>query len=89
MNLRNFVNDCLWKRFLDSHSPQTSDLLFLTILVSLRPFALLQPKIRAVNFQKYAKNCLTCYLLQLAKLAINKLQVSSRMFFRKAKQIIA
>ena len=39
VSLRHFVNDYLWKQFFASNSSQTpSDLISLTILVTLRPF---------------------------------------------------
>ena len=58
-SLKYFVNDCLWKPLFDSNSPQTpTNLIFLTILVTLRPFTLFQPN-RAIKLQKSAKICLT------------------------------
>ena len=48
--LKYFLNDCLWKHSLAANSPQTpSDLIYLTILVTLRPFTKSQPKIRTTN----------------------------------------
>ena len=39
ISLRYFVNDCLWKHFLASNSPQTSsNLIYLSILLTLMPF---------------------------------------------------
>ena len=38
VSLKYFVNDCLWKHFLKSNSPQTHSIsISLTILVTLRP----------------------------------------------------
>ena len=53
ISLKYLVNDCRWKPFFDSNSPQTpSNLISLTVLVSLRPLILFQPKIRAIKSQK-------------------------------------
>ena len=39
VSLRYFVNDCLWKHFLSSNSPQTpSNLIYFSILLTVRPF---------------------------------------------------
>ena len=60
VNVKYFVNDCLWKQSFASDSHQTSSNLFsLTILETLRPFTLFKPKIRAIKWQKRAKTCLT------------------------------
>ena len=41
VSLKYFVNDCLWKPFFDSNLPQTSsNLISLTILLTLKPFTL-------------------------------------------------
>ena len=57
--LKYFVNDCLWKQFFASNSPQTpSNLISLTIVESLRPFTRLLPKTRATKWQKSATICL-------------------------------
>ena len=58
--LKFFVNDCLCKQLFASSLPQTpSNLICLTIFVTLRPLTQFQPKIRATNMQKSAKICLT------------------------------
>ena len=60
VSLRFFVNDCLWKHFFASKSTQThSNLISLTILVTLRPSTQFQPKIRAIKLQKCAEICPT------------------------------
>ena len=60
VSLKYFVSDCIWNAFFDSNLPQTpSNLISLTILVTLRPFTLFQPKIRAIKLQKSDKICLT------------------------------
>ena len=60
VNLKYPANGCLWKHFFASNSTQTpSNLIYLTIFVTLRPFTQFQPKIRAIKLQKKAKNCLT------------------------------
>ena len=39
VSLKHFVNDCLWKKFFASIWPKApSNLTYLTILVTLRPF---------------------------------------------------
>ena len=39
VTLKHVVNDCLWKQTFASNPPQTpSNLIYLTILVTLRPF---------------------------------------------------
>ena len=57
VSLEYFVTDCLWKIFFDSNSRKThSNLISLTILVTLTSFALFQPKkIRAIDLQKKLK----------------------------------
>ena len=48
VSLKYFVSYCLWKLFFDSNSPQTSsNLISLAFFVTLRPFTLFKPKIRA------------------------------------------
>ena len=60
ISLKYFVNDCLWPPFLDSNLHQApSDLIFWTILVTLRPFTFFQAKSRAIKLQISAKICLT------------------------------
>ena len=60
VSLKYFVNDCLWKHFFDSNTPQTlSNLISLTVMVTLRPFTLFQCKIREIKLQKSVKVCLT------------------------------
>ena len=61
VSLKYFVDDCLWKHFFASNSPQIpSNLISLvTILVALKPFTQFQPKIRAIKLQKCTKICLT------------------------------
>ena len=55
VSLKYFVNDCLWKHFFASNSPQTpSNLIYLTILVTLRPFTHFKPKFGAIKLQKSA-----------------------------------
>ena len=55
VSLKHFVNDRLWKTFLDSTWPGIpSNLISLTILVTLRPSTLFKPKIRAIKLQKMA-----------------------------------
>ena len=55
--LKYFVHDCLWKHFLASNSPQSpSNFICLTILVTLRPLKLFQPKVRKSNLQKKCYN---------------------------------
>ena len=56
VSLKYLVNDCLWKTFFDSNSPQApSNLTPLTILVTLIPFTLFSPTMRAINLQKGQK----------------------------------
>ena len=51
-----FVNDCPWKQVFAFNSPQApSNLISLTIFVTLRPFTQFQSKIRAIKLQKSAK----------------------------------
>ena len=60
ISLKYFVNGSLWKDVFASNSPKTpSNLISLTILVTLRPFTQLEPKIRATTLQKKAKIYLT------------------------------
>ena len=60
LSLKYFVNDCLWKHFFDSNSPQNpSKLISLTLLGTLRPFTQFCPKVRANKLQKSVKTCLT------------------------------
>ena len=60
VSLKYYVNDCLWKQFFASESRKTtSNLISMTILVTLRPFTKFQLKIRAIKLQKSAKICLT------------------------------
>ena len=55
VSLKYFMNDCLWKHFLASNVPQTpSNLISMTVLITLRSFTQFQPKIRAIKLQK---NC--------------------------------
>ena len=54
--LNYFVNECLCKQFFASNSSQTpSNLILLTIFVTLSPLTLFQPKTRATNLQKALK----------------------------------
>ena len=49
----------LWEQFFASNSHQTpSNLVYLIILITLRPFTQFQSKIRAIKLQKGAKICL-------------------------------
>ena len=58
VTLRYFVNDCLWNYFLASNAPQTTlNLIYLSILLILRPFTQLQPKFTAIELQKSTKIC--------------------------------
>ena len=60
VSLKYLLNDCLWKHSFTANSPQIpSNLIWLTILVTLMPFTQFQPKIRATKFYKCPKNCLT------------------------------
>ena len=53
------MTDCLWKPFFDYNLPQTlSNLIYLTILVTLRPSTLFSPKDRASKVQKKSKSLL-------------------------------
>ena len=64
ISLKYFVSDFLWKQFFAPNSTKThSNLISLTILVTLMPFVQFQPKIRAIKLQKCAKICLTWLLL--------------------------
>ena len=48
-----FVHDCLWKQFFASNLPQaSSNLIFWTILVTMRLYTQFQLKIRATKLQK-------------------------------------
>ena len=50
VSLRYFVSYCLCKLFIDSEVPQTlSNVISLTILLTLSPFTLFEPKIRAIK----------------------------------------
>ena len=58
-SLKYFVNDCLWKQFIDFNSPQTPlNLTSLKIFVTLRSFKQFQPKIRVIKCQKIARICI-------------------------------
>ena len=58
--LRHLVHDYIWKQFFASNFPKVSlNLIWLTIVVTLRPLTQIQPKTRATNLQKSAKTCLT------------------------------
>ena len=60
VGLNYFVSHCFCKHSFDSNSPQIpSNLISLTFLVTLRPFTLFQPKVRAIKWQKSSKICLT------------------------------
>ena len=89
-----FVSYCLWKHFLDSNLPQTSsNLISLKFLVTLIPFTLFEPKIRAFRSQKSPKLCLTWLLLSRSfhwvwDLVLKEFQVSFRTFFKKIKKIV-
>ena len=59
-SLTNFVNDCLWKQYFASNLPQTpSNLISLTILVTLKSFTLFKLKLEQLSCKKVAKICLT------------------------------
>ena len=54
-SLKYFVSYCLWKHFFDSTSPHTpSNLISLTILVTLRPFTFNQ-KLEQLSSEKVLK----------------------------------
>ena len=56
VSLKYFVNDCLWKQMFASNWYQTlSNLIYLTILVNLRPFTHFYPKIRTLKLLKMLK----------------------------------
>ena len=60
VRLKYFLTGCLWKPFFGPNSPQTPlNLISLAISVTLMPFTLFQPRIRAVKLQKRVKICLT------------------------------
>ena len=60
VSLKYFVNDCLWKHFFDSNSPQTLvNVISLPILATLRPSSLCQAKIRDIKLPKSVKVLLT------------------------------
>ena len=60
VSLKYFVNGCLWKQFFAFNSLQNpSNVMTLTILVTLRLFAQFQPKTRVIKLQESAKICLT------------------------------
>ena len=55
-SLKYFVNDCLWKQFFASNSPQTpSNLISLTILVTVRPFTQFILKLEQLSRKKVLK----------------------------------
>ena len=55
VSLKYFVSYCLWKPF-DSNSPETpSNLISLTILVTLRPFTLFNLKLEQLSCKKVLK----------------------------------
>ena len=55
-----FVDDCVWKQFFASNSPQTpSNLISFTILLALRFFTQFLAKIGAIKLQKGVKICFT------------------------------
>ena len=59
-SLKYFVSDCVQKAFSDSNlSQKFSNLIYLTILVTLRLLALFQPKVRAIKLQNSAKSSLS------------------------------
>ena len=52
VSLKYIVNDCLCEHLFASNSPQTpSNLILLTLLVTLRSVTLFYPKFRAINSQ--------------------------------------
>ena len=56
VNLKYFVNDCLWKPFFGCISAQTtSNVISWTILVSFRPLKLFLPKIKGIKLKKFPK----------------------------------
>ena len=53
VSLKHFLNDCLWKQFFAFNLPQTpSNLILLTILVTLSSFTKFELKIRVIKLQK-------------------------------------
>ena len=64
VSLKYFVNDCFWKHFLASNSPQNlSNLFSLTALVPLRSFTQFFPDLTTTKLQKKAIICITLKLL--------------------------
>ena len=90
-SLKYFVTYCLWKPFFDSNLFQTpSNLISLTILVTLRLLTLFQSKVRAIKLPKRAEICLTWQLLFRSfhwgrNLVLKPLQVCFRTLFKKIK----
>ena len=57
---KKFVCGCLWTQFSASNSIQSpSNLIYLTVLVTLRSFNQFSSKIRRINLQKSVKICLS------------------------------
>ena len=60
VSFKYFADYCFRELFVDSKLPQASlHLILKKFLVTLRPFPLLEPEVRAIKFQKQHKICLT------------------------------
>ena len=58
VSLKYFLNDCQWKQFFASNSPQNpATLFFLKILVTLRSFTQFECTVREIKLKKTAKVC--------------------------------
>ena len=90
-----FASYYLFKPFFDFNSSETStNLIPLTFLVTLRPFSLLQPKLRVIKRQKNPENCHNGWHLFRSfqwgwNLVLKEFQVWFRTFFRKIKKMQA
>ena len=80
-SLRFFVDDCLWKHFLASNSPQiTWNLIFLTIFVTRMYFAQFQLNIIDIKLEKSARfvvldNCFSDNLTEVKMFLLKDVQV--------------
>ena len=85
--LKYFLNDSLWKLFFACKLPQTSlNLIFLTILVILRPFTQFYGKIRAKKYQNLPYLVTTFLIFSLrSKFGIEKISSLFYNFFQKGK----
>ena len=60
VSVKHFATYCLWKPLFDSDLSQTPlNLIFYTILATVKLLTLLQPIVRAIKSQKRDKICLT------------------------------